>query len=101
MNWFIKNRGRGKTTALVFTSSVTGYPIITSTRIQADRIKGYAKELDLEIPEPIVFDSTYDFKTRGCRFEKVLVDEAKTLIERALENMLGQKVAAVTMSLND
>lgn len=101
MNWIIKDRGKGKTTTLIFTSAATGYPIITQTRKQADFIKHRAKELELNIPEPIAFDSDYHIKTTGLRHEKVLIDEAKPLIERALANMLGCPVAAVTFSVDD
>lgn len=101
MNWIIKDRGKGKTTTLIFTSAATGYPIITQTRSQADAIKHRAKELELDIPEPIPFDSEYSIKTTGLRHEKVLVDEAKPLIERALANMLRCPVAAVTLTPND
>lgn len=100
MNWFIKNRGKGKTTALIYTSATTGYPIITNTRRQAELIKSRARDMELNIPDPIVFEK--DCCLRLCLHgQRVLIDEAKPLIRRALEQMLGCEVAAVTLSAED
>ena len=100
MNWFIKRRGQGKTTALIYTSSVTGYPIIVTTSNRAKLIQDRANQMDLKIPDPVVFekDSCMRLYLHG---QKVLIDEAKPLIKRALEQMLECEVAAVTMSVDD
>lgn len=100
MNWFVKKRGEGKTTALVYTSAVTGYPIIVTTRNRVKLIQDRAKQLNLEIPDPIIFErgSCMRLYLHG---QKVLIDEAKPLIKKALEDMLECEVAAVTMSITD
>lgn len=51
MKKIIMERGHGKTTQLIFLSSKTNTPIITP--FYKEHIKELAKELDVEIPEPL------------------------------------------------
>lgn len=47
MKYYINNRGTGKTIYCIIESSLTGYPVIVSSQVQADNIKKVAQSLGL------------------------------------------------------
>lgn len=54
MKGLFRKRGGGKTTALVYTSAITGYPIVVPTTINKRYVKDVARRAGVSIPEPIV-----------------------------------------------
>lgn len=54
MKGLFRKRGGGKTTALVYTSAITGYPIVVPTTISKRYVKDVARRVGVSIPEPIV-----------------------------------------------
>lgn len=92
----IKDRGKGKSTQLVYTSAVTQYPIITPYRTSIMHLMDLANELGVVIPTPMTVD---DYKARGRIHENhVLIDEGYDLIGEALDAYMGTHVVAVTLS---
>lgn len=91
MDYILKNRGRGKTTALIERSSRTGERIVVETNARARYINQMAKELGKKIPEAIsrsAFDTgRYDLVEDG-----ILIDE----IGDMLRQIFRCKVTAVT-----
>lgn len=85
------NRGSGKTTELIKTSSITNAPIICRTRKMAKLIKERAKEMGLEIPNPMTIDM---YKNEKYRYEKVLIDD----IDLVLRMYLNAEVLYATTS---
>lgn len=85
------NRGSGKTTELIKVSSITNAPIICRTRKTAKFIKEKAKEMDLEIPNPMTIDM---YKNEKCRYEKVLIDD----IDLVLRMYLNAEILYATTS---
>lgn len=85
------NRGSGKTTKLIKISNKTKAPIICRTRKIAEIIKERAKEMDLEIPNPITIDM---YKNEKYRYEKVLIDD----IDLVLKMYLNAEVLYATTS---
>lgn len=82
-----KERGTGKTTALIYTSSVIGYPILTFSQDSAKLLKLKASQLGVEIPEPLCVSDLITRKTLGIKgiMEDVLVDETLTVLSKLLE----------------
>lgn len=92
----IKDRGKGKTTQLLYTSATTQYPIIVQNKLQVKFLLDKAKELDLTIPIPLTVE---EFRNRiGRTCDCVLVDEGYDLIGEALDSYLGTHVVAVTLT---
>lgn len=92
----IKDRGKGKSTQLVYTSAVTQYPIITPYRTSIMHLMDLANELGVVIPTPMTVD---DYRARGRIHENhILIDEGYDLIGEALDAYMGTHVVAVTLS---
>lgn len=92
----IKDRGKGKSTQLVYTSAVTQYPIITPYRTSIMHLMDLANELGVVIPTPMTVD---DYRARGKIHENhILIDEGYDLIGEALDAYMGTHVVAVTLS---
>lgn len=98
MRLLIKDRGKGKTTGLIYASEATGYPIATGNEVMVDHIKQMAKEMNCNIPEPITF---YELKKlRDNSYSTVLLDEVTCILEDALSEYLGTNVICATMTDN-
>lgn len=98
MRLLIKDRAKGKTTQMIYTSEATGYPIVVETEMQKNFIMDKAKEMDIVIPEPITINEIEHRKLREYRIEKVIIDEGYNIIANALKEYIGCEVAAVTLT---
>lgn len=97
MRLLIKDRAKGKTTQMIYTSEATGYPIVVETETQKRFLMNMAEDMDINIPEPIAVNDI-ERRTRGYRIEKVLIDEGYNIIAKALKEYIGCEVAAVTLT---
>ena len=98
MRYLIKGRHQGKTTKLIITSEVTGYPILVSDEKRKDFLIHMAREMGCHIPEPINYELYKAHKDGGLRVEKLLIDDAEKIIESALNLILRSEVVAVTIT---
>ena len=99
MKLLIKDRGTSKTTGLIYTSEATGYPIVTSSKIQACYIKDWAKDMNCIIPDPITVEELLTFKMKKINLvENVLFDNVETILEDAINSYLGVNVVCATMT---
>ena len=48
MRLLIKDRGKGKTTGLIYASEATGFPIATGNEVMVEHIKQMAKKNELQ-----------------------------------------------------
>ena len=95
-----RERGSGKTTKLIYTSEMTGYPIVTQNSQSVEHIIRQAQELGAKIPKPMTVKEMCT--ARGIRFDKILIDEGFSIIENALKAYFnGVGVATVTFTSND
>lgn len=94
-----RERGSGKTTKLIYTSEITGYPIVAESNQSIEYIKRQARELGANIPNPMTVKEMRSI--RGIRFDRILLDEGFSIIEEALKTYFGVEVAAVTFTSND
>lgn len=96
----IINRGRacGKTYMLISAAYVTGTPIIVETIAKKKNIEDMAKDMNVEIEVFTVSEWLMTSK-QYRKNEKVLIDEAKQIIDKALSEYLKATVIAVTMTI--
>lgn len=91
-----RNRQTGKTTMLIHTSYLTGYPIVVQDAQRAYNVTAQAEQLGCKIS--VITAS--QLRQNGVPFrDGVLVDEGEDLIKRALEEYLKTKVVACTVSI--
>lgn len=101
MKLIIKDRGMGKTTQLIHTSEITGYPIVASTEAIVNDIKKQAERIGCKIPEPMSANELLHNKAVGRHeYENILVDEVciNGLLQKALNQYFGRNVIACTCS---
>lgn len=99
MNLLIKDRAKGKTTGLIYTSEATQYPIVTFNRRSIDFIKEMAKDMGCLIQDPLCIGDFTGDSAKGRRLpDNILLDEACMAISDALNAYLGTNVVAATMT---
>ena len=97
MKILIKDKGAGKTTGLIYASEATGYPIVTSSKIQACYIKDQAERMECNIPEPLTVDEIRLNRVIN-HGSNILFDNVETVLEKALNEYLNANVVCVTMT---
>lgn len=93
-----RERGSGKTTKLIHTSEVTGYPIVVRNRGSVNIINERAAQMDCIIPKCISVD---ELRNMPHKPERILIDEGVTIINDALQEYLQSDVVAITFTSND
>lgn len=94
-------RGTGKTSELIKFSEETGYPIVARDSSNAKYIKDRAKAMGAKIPDVYTETQVKDGKLRGIDYRGVLLDDADSVIERALAYYLSASVMAVSVDRNN
>lgn len=98
MKGLFLQRGHGKTTASIYTSAMTGCPIIVATEANKHFIKEMASKFGVAIPEPI---SVHEC-VRGKSFPNgVLIDNAEEVIRAWAQENLNTHVIAFTMTVDN
>lgn len=92
MDKIIKERQTGKTTELIKRSHQTGAVIVTANYQRAMFVKLLAKELGLDIPEPMSTASIPDSSAKGTH---ILIDDADDVLKVCFMNYT---IDAITMS---
>lgn len=96
MRYINMARRSGKTTILINSAYITGYPILVYNKARAAAVKKQAKSLGLDISVFTVSEwITSKYPCKG----KVLIDEAADIIKDALEYLLKAEVVACTFSI--
>lgn len=88
-------RASGKTTLLIEESAKTGRPIIEPNTASARYVEEQAKEMGLNIPEPISATSWNGGYYRGSNFNRIdgfLIDE----VDSVLSNIFGKPIVKAT-----
>lgn len=93
-------RQSGKTTLLIHSSFVTGYPIIVTDTSRKKIVLDQAKEQDLDIRVYTLREWNGNRQAiLNHTYNGVFIDEAEEVIENALEYYLGTRVIAYTESI--
>ena len=85
------NRGEGKTTELIKQSNKEWKYILCSNRAKLDLIIRTAKEMQLDIPFPIIVS---ELPIKGRYIKEILIDD----FEGVLQALIGAKVDIATTS---
>lgn len=95
-------RGYGKTTRLLYASEFNNIPILCANDMQKKNLINMAKELLLQIPEPITVSeiALNRFEGNGARDKDILVDEA-TMVLQSLLDFLGVRGEIKAITLTD
>ena len=81
MKVLLMHRQTGKTTACIRASSGTGYVIIVPTMVQGEYVKRKAKEMNLEIPEPILFHDAVTNRSVLMGIKGIIIDELNMCVQ--------------------
>lgn len=93
-------RRSGKTTMLIHTAYVTGYPIITGTTQMRDILIEQAyKKMGLEGVNVFTLHEWIEISRHATTVGKVLIDEAESIIDYALRELLQAEVVAASFSI--
>lgn len=91
-----KPRGTGKTYRLIITADVTGVPILVKTISQKQHIKEQAERMNCKVRVHTIDE----FIKQRMHYQEVLIDELELIVGEILEEYLGSKVIAGTMSVD-
>ncbi len=98
MKIFNLGRGKGKTTRLLYASEFNNAPIVCSFKTSKRFLVDKARQIGLEIPEPITVSELKNL--RGKRIApRVLIDEAETVLQHLIADASGgaiQEILAIT-----
>lgn len=89
-------RGEGKSTALVYASAATGYPIVVGNTQSIAVYRELAQKYHVSIPEPIIAN-----QLRGKRYDGILLDDAEWVIRFWAAEHPNTPVVAYAMSTDD
>lgn len=92
-NVIIQNRGTGKTTHAIITSSKTGATIITHNVVVAKLVLKQAEYLGCNIPKPMSINQ-YFLTPKHDKPEKIIIDE----LDLVLGEVLDSKIELITIS---
>lgn len=102
MKLIMNGRGTGKTTKLIHASEVTGIPIATYSKMNADYIKDMAENMGCNIPEPTTYHELANNHHLGSTmYKNVLADDIDAILQKALDSYLNCKVIGATMTPRD
>lgn len=90
-------RGIGKTSELIKLSEGTGYPIVARDSANAKYIKDRAKVMGAKIADVYTVTQVENGKLRGIDYKGILLDNADSVIERALTYYLSATVKAASV----
>lgn len=94
-------RGAGKSSELIKISEKTGYPIVVRDGFSAKYIKDLAKTMGASIPDVYTEMQLKNGRLRGTDYRGIVIDEADSIIEKALAYYLSVSVKAVSVDRNN
>ena len=89
-------RRSGKTTMLINTAYATGYPIITGTTQMRNAVKAQATKMGFNNIDVYCINEWLEITRHTTTVEKVLIDEAESIIDYALKDTLQAEIVAVS-----
>lgn len=89
-----RGRRQGKTTRAILDSAQTGATIVSPNARLAHHVEIMAKEMGMEIPTPISFNSISRDSLRGSGIRKIIIDDADMI----LGSMISADILEITIS---
>lgn len=99
MKFINRSRHSGKTTMLINTAHITGYPILVEDTSRATYMIEQARKMGINDIQVYDVDSYLKAKIFGHSLTEILIDEGEKIIEKALNNYLQSTVVACTFSI--
>jgi len=99
MKFINRSRHSGKTTMLISTAHITGYPILVEDTSRATYIVEQARKMGINDIQVYDVDSYLKAKIVRHSIDGILIDEGEKIIEKALNNYLQSTVVACTFSI--
>lgn len=99
MKLIVKDRQKGKTTGLIYTSEATGFNIVCANKAHADNIRNMAKDMGCQIPRVLTVNeiqNPIDIDTSKER--QFLLDDTEYILRDALEKYLGVNIFAAALT---
>lgn len=93
-------RGGGKSTRMLYASEYHNAPIICATDFEKDNLKTRAKELGLNIPEPITVSEIGDARI-ALYAPYVLVDELPLVLQGLLNRYGSYDIIGATLTSDE
>lgn len=93
-----RQRGSGKTTSLIHTAYITGYPIIVMSNARKVELEKQAKNIQFNDILIYTIDEWLSLKLYRDN-TNILIDEVEDLLKSILNNYLNANVVAATLSL--
>ena len=100
MKIFNLARGKGKTMHMLYASEFNNAPIICGNDTQKRYLIETAKCMNLNIPEPISVSDIICNRTRGKRFNSVVVDEIDDVLREILRFTISANMIGGTITID-
>lgn len=95
-------RGQGKSTRLLYASEFQNIPILCGTFENKMYLMSRAKQLGLEIPEPITSSELLNRRDKSKSINEWLIDEAHWVLQCLLNEInSGGKIVALTITSDE
>ena len=99
MRFINRPRGSGKTTMLINSAYITGYPIIVPTLAHKNFIIEKSKDMNCNNIEVYTIKEWEIIRKNKPVSDKVYVDDIESLLRQVLNEYLHAEVVAATLSL--
>lgn len=100
MKFINRARQTGKTTMLINTAHITGYPIVVYDENRARCVIEQARKMGVLDIEVMTVRGAVELISKGMNHNKsILIDEADKIIELALDKFFNANVVACTFSI--
>lgn len=101
MKIFNLPRGKGKTTRMLYASEFNNAPIICGNDTRKRYLIETAKCMNLNIPKPISVSDIICKRTKGKRFNSVVVDEIDDVLREILRFTMSVDIIGGTITIED
>lgn len=89
MNIISMKRGQGKTIFLIKTSCFSNTPIVCANKKSKMIIEDMAKDMKMNIPEPIIVEDFLEDRLRGKRINSILIDDLEDILSIIFKTNIG------------
>ena len=100
MRIFNLGRGKGKTIRMLYASEFNNTPIVCDNDTRKRYLIETAKCMNLNIPEPISISDIICGRTKGKKFNKILVDEIDNVLREILRFTISADMIGGTITID-
>lgn len=82
-------RGQGKTSSLIKISCFSNIPIVCANKKSKMIIEDMAKDMKMNIPEPIIVEDFLEDRLRGKGINGILIDDLEDILSIIFKTNIG------------